>query len=34
MTFDLYLRPTDLNLNRNHLLMEDYLHNAFKVSTF
>ena len=32
MTFDLYLWPTDLNINRGHLLIKDYLPTKFEVS--
>ena len=32
MTFDLDLWPTDLNINRGHLLIKDYLPNKFEAS--
>ena len=32
MTFDLDLRPTDLNDNRGHVLIKDYLPTKFEVS--
>ena len=32
MTFDLDLWPTDLNINRGHLLIKDYLPTKFKAS--
>ena len=32
MTFDLDLLPTDLNINRGHLLIQDYLPTKFEVS--
>ena len=32
MTFDLDLRPTDLNINRDHLLIKDYLPTKFENS--
>ena len=32
MTFDLYLWPTDLHINRDHLLIKDYLPTKFEVS--
>ena len=32
MTFDLDLWPTDLNINRGHLLIQDYLHTKFEAS--
>ena len=32
MTFDLDLWPTDLNINRGHLLMKDYLPTKFEAS--
>ena len=30
MTFDLDLIPTDLNIDRGHLLFKDYLHTKFE----
>ena len=32
MTFDLDLSPTDLNINRDHVLINDYLLTKFEVS--
>ena len=32
MTFDLDLWPTDLNINRGHLLIKDYLPTKFEAS--
>ena len=32
MTFDLDLLPTDLNINRDHLLIKDYLLTKFEAS--
>ena len=32
MTFDLDLSPTDLNINRDHLLIKDYVPTTFEVS--
>ena len=32
MTFDLDLWPTDLKINRDHLLINDYLPTKFEVS--
>ena len=32
MTFDLDLSPTDLNMNRDHLLIKDYLPTTFEAS--
>ena len=32
MTFDLDLWPTDLNINRGHLLIKDYLPTTFEAS--
>ena len=32
MTFDLDLRPTDLTINRDHLLIKDYLPTKFEAS--
>ena len=32
LTFDLDLWPTDLNVNRDHLLIKDYLHTKFEAS--
>ena len=32
MTFDLDLWPTDLNINRGHLLIKDYLRTKFEAS--
>ena len=32
MTFDLDLLPTDLNINRDHLLIKDYLPTKFEAS--
>ena len=32
MTFDLALSPTDLNINRDHLLIKEYLPTKFEAS--
>ena len=32
MTYDLDLRPTDLNINMDHLLIKDYLPTKFEDS--
>ena len=32
LTFDLYLWPTDLKINRNHVLIKDYLPTKFEAS--
>ena len=32
LTFDTDLWPTDLNINRGHLLIKDYLHTKFEAS--
>ena len=32
LTFDLDLSPTDLDIDRGHLLIKDYLHTKFEAS--
>ena len=31
LTFDIDLSPTDLNIDRGHLLIKDYLHKCLKL---